>query len=369
MNSRPLPASLFIAVAMTFILVLAARAAEAPASIKFSDAAKPGRLEIKIGHGDLRIVAADTAEITVQSEAKAIAKSPRKDGMRVISSSSSFVLSEKDNVATLDAVVDGYGWKGGGNNSFQVTVPRRTAVVVKNSWGGDITCTGMAGNLEINSMSGTIKLEDVAGGVVASTMNGEIRAGIRELREGQPLSFTSMNGEVVLRLPADAKANVRVRTQNGTVLTDFDEAALVTKSESSPVPGRRVITSRNGNKVISDDVHEAIREAVQTGATAAREAIAAVKESLEAAREGVEAARRESKRARDEQEDATPAPAAPASPTAPKPAVAPLPPKMPTIPTITGGKLVTGTLNGGGPEISVSTMNGDVTLRKIEAGK
>jgi hypothetical protein len=34
------------------------------------------------------------------------------------------------------------------------------------------------------------------------------------------------------------------------------------------------------------------------------------------------------------------------------------------IPTITGGKLVTGTLNGGGPEISVSTMNGDVVLRK-----
>jgi hypothetical protein len=37
--------------------------------------------------------------------------------------------------------------------------------------------------------------------------------------------------------------------------------------------------------------------------------------------------------------------------------------------TITGGKLVTGTLNGGGPEISVSTMNGDVTLRKIDATK
>ena len=36
------------------------------------------------------------------------------------------------------------------------------------------------------------------------------------------------------------------------------------------------------------------------------------------------------------------------------------------IPTLTGGKLVTGTLNGGGPEISVATMNGDVTLRQLE---
>jgi hypothetical protein len=37
---------------------------------------------------------------------------------------------------------------------------------------------------------------------------------------------------------------------------------------------------------------------------------------------------------------------------------------VPAIPTISGGKLVTGTLNGGGPEISVSTMNGDITFRQ-----
>ena len=42
---------------------------------------------------------------------------------------------------------------------------------------------------------------------------------------------------------------------------------------------------------------------------------------------------------------------------------------MPPIPPVTGGKLVTGTLNGGGPEITVATMNGDVTLRQIEAKK
>jgi hypothetical protein len=48
--------------------------------------------------------------------------------------------------------------------------------------------------------------------------------------------------------------------------------------------------------------------------------------------------------------------------------MAPVPP-MPPIPPVTGGKLVTGTLNGGGPEIAVATMNGDVTLRQSEAKK
>ncbi|MBL9198988.1 MAG: DUF4097 family beta strand repeat protein [Opitutaceae bacterium] len=371
MNTHRLPVSLLIATAFTLVLVVAARAADEPTTIKFTDPAKPGRLEVKLGQGDLRIVATDGAEVAVTSEAKAVTKTPRKDGLRVISSSSSYVLSEKDNVVTLDAMSDGR--KGGG--TFHLTVPRSTAVVVQNSWGGDITCTGLAGNLELNCMNGTIRLEEIAGGVVASTMNGEIRASFRELREGSPVSFTSMNGEVVLRLPADAKASVRLRTQNGSVLTDFDEAALVTKSETSPVnPRGRTMSARRPNIVISDDVHESIREAVREAATVAQEAVAAVKEGFGAAREGVEAARREaSERARRDAErerNRTSRPAeAPAAPAAAKPPTAPTPPKMPSIPTISGGKLVTGTLNGGGPEISVATMNGDVTLRKLSTGK
>ena len=50
------------------------------------------------------------------------------------------------------------------------------------------------------------------------------------------------------------------------------------------------------------------------------------------------------------------------APVAPMAPIAPLPP-------MTGGKVVTGMLNGGGPEIRIATMNGDVTLRKIEPKK
>ena len=41
------------------------------------------------------------------------------------------------------------------------------------------------------------------------------------------------------------------------------------------------------------------------------------------------------------------------------------------LPTISGGKLVTGTLNGGGPEISVSTMNGEIhaTVAQLQGDK
>ena len=383
------------------VLLAVARAEESTTTIKFSDPAKPGTLKINLGRGDLQIQGADTNEITVRSGAKPATGKPRKDGLREISASSSFALVEKDNVVTLDAA--GHDW-GRGSGDFKLTVPRSTTIVVQNAWGGDFKCANISGDIELNSMHGEIRLEDVAGGVVVGTMNGEIRASIRELREGKPLSFTSMNGEVVLRLPESAKATVRLRTQNGSVLTDFDEAALVTKTESAPIMSRNSLTLVRGSRGIGTDVQAAIREATQISATAVRQALEAVKEGLESARLDSDEARRqlddakkqlaqiereraetdrtrrdEGRQARDlarsgrnEETAPTPPVAAPAAPTAPARAAAtpraatmPIPPKI-AFPTISGGKLVTGTLNGGGPEISVSPMNGDVTIRKQE---
>jgi hypothetical protein len=371
---RPFLAALCAAVVFT-----RAGAAEEPTSIKFSDPSQPGTLKISLGRGELHIQGTDAAEVTVISDAKAETEKPRKDGLRVISSAAGFSVREKGNQVTLDMGAN-EGWRGSG--SVKVNVPRTTNVIVQNAWGGDISCAGVAGDVEINCMHGEIRLDDLSGGAVVSTMNGQIRANIRELREGKPLSFTSMNGEVVLRLPATAKANVRLRTQNGSVLTDFDETTLATKTESSPGRSPRVTSSRNG-KVLTAEVQDAIREAAQVGATAVRQALEAVKQGLEAAqldsddarrdlesaKRDLERARRDAdrERARDGSGGAAPH-ASPGAPVPPKIATGPVPPKAP-VPTITGGKLVTGTLNGGGPEISVSTMNGDVVLRKMTSAK
>lgn len=382
----PLPFHLLLAAALAST-PMARAADDTTNSIKFSDPAKPGTVRISIGRGDLRIQGSDTNEVTVKSEARPV-NTKRKDGLREISVASGFSLTEKDNVVTLDSASHEWGSKRAAD--YQLTVPRSTTVIVQNAWGGDITCGNLSGDIEVNSMNGKITLEDVAGGVVCSTMNGEIRANIRDLREGKPLSFTSMNGEIQIRLPETAKANVRLRTQHGAVLTDFEETALVTTAETTPSARRPAMVWAEGGstKVLTREIQDAIREATAASATAVREALEAVRQGLdesrlnsedarrqlEDARRQIERARRDADRARAEAErERRPvarsgggeAPAAPTAPavaaSAPRP---PIPPKV-AVPTISGGKLVTGTLNGGGPEISVSTMNGDVVLRKL----
>ena len=370
--------------AFAFLLAAAALAFAAPRALgaepnanvlTFSDPSQPGTVKVNLGRGELHVQGADTAEVSVRSEAGSpAAAKPRKDGLRVISAAASYSFRESNNVITLDATASEIGRS---QASFHLTVPRHITLVVQNARGGDVQCVGLTGDVEINSMQGTIQLEDVSGGVVVGTMNGEIRASIRALQDGKPLSFTSMNGEVVLRVPADAKASVRLRTQNGSVLTDFDESALITKTEAASGFSRhRPFTAIRGGKVLTVEVQEAIREATQLSATAIREALEAVREGLESAkldtneaRLALDVARREMDLGRREAEAQRRAmeerPDAPVPPKTPGVARVPAPPKPP-VPTITGGKLVTGTLNGGGPEISVSTMNGDVILRKLK---
>ncbi len=362
MNSRLFPAFL-VAACLTLLFLSAARANShtnetQSTSISFSDLTQPGTLKIRLGHGDLRLtgVVSDTGECNVRTNAQPTKATKRKDGLRVITDASSYSLTENANVITLDATQN---WGDRGNSDFAVTVPRQTSVVITSTWGGDITCTDLEGDVEIKGVNGEVKLINHSGGAVVESMNGEITARMSDLSQGKPLSFTSMNGEVALHLPAAAKANIRLRTQNGSILTDFDETALVTKTENAPrtagrnprsaaTAPRRTDGPASAEARANEEIHAAVREAVQAGAEAAREAAIAVREAMQAARDGAQAAR-----------EAAAAGGAPMAPAAP----------MPPLPPMTGGKIVTGTLNGGGPEIRITTMNGDVTLRKVAGAK
>lgn len=342
-NHRFIPALLLV------VALARAAAADAPAppaeeseasasdttTVKFSDPSKPGTLKLTIANGDIRITGTDAAVVTVRSDAKAESSTPRADGLRVLTASSSYSLVEKDNVVTLS--YGSMGWPSSGGD-FVITVPHRTNVLISNSLGGDIDISEVTGDLEIKSLNGEVHLANVSGGALVETMNGEIKVNVQQLVEGKPLSFTSMNGEVQLWVPGESKANIRLRTHNGTILTDFDEKQLVTKTTSLGNVG-----GPHGPHGMDGDIAATVRDAVRLGADAARDAARAARDAIR------EQTRKHGNVDVDVDIDMPPIPP-----------MAPLPP-------MTGGKMVTGVLNGGGPEIRVTTMNGDVMLRRTTA--
>src|SRR5208283_2421240 len=325
-----------LAAALALVLAGRARADESSSSVAFSDPSKPGTLKIRLPHGAVSVHGADVKEITVASELAPVNSAPRKDGLRVLSATASYELSEKANVVLLEYGTDGYG---GAPADFEVTVPRDTSIVVANSTHGDIACTGVTGDIDIKTLSGDVSLHEVSGGALVETLNGKI----------------------TFRVPADAKAAIRFRTHRGVILTNFDDKALVTKTEISRRAPRKEAKSHPADKdkagaateEESGDAAKAARDSDESDGDWHAELRTSIREAADeaamAAREAAEAVHEGLAEARIEISGAIP-------PNAP----------IPPLPPMTGGKVVSGTLNGGGAEIQAATLNGDIVLKKVE---
>ncbi|MFA5262574.1 MAG: DUF4097 family beta strand repeat-containing protein [Opitutaceae bacterium] len=338
-----------LCLALTGTAVFAENAA---ASVNFKDPAQPGRLKIYISRGDLHVRAGESpTEVSVKSDATPDkGQEPRKDGLRVLSdTSANFSLTVNDNVAELSYGKD--SWPEGSSADFDVTVPRNTSLEIENGWGGDVIVEKLTGDVQIKGMNCEVKLVDLSGGTSVETMNGDIDASFALLPADKPVSFSSMNGEVSLRIPSDAKAKVRFRTHHGSILTDFPEGIIKTTSENlggtdwAAYAGKHVAIAVNIAQEVSREVAHAAQEMAEEFKEAHHHA------------NGETAVNAPSGKAAGEDTEKS---------EAKKPAVhMPRSPRPPNIPAISGGKVVSGTINGGGPEILVTTMNGDITLRHL----
>ena len=136
-----------------------------------------------------------------------------------------FNVEEEDNVITI------HGSASMGGNVI-VTVPVDTSLQLRSTH-GPVAVEGVRGEIEANSTNGRIELVNVSGTVVASTTNGAIRATVDRVDPAKPISFSSNNGSIDVTLPADLKANLKMRAFNGSIWTDFDMAVTGSRPQTS----------------------------------------------------------------------------------------------------------------------------------------
>jgi hypothetical protein len=318
------------------------------ARVKFSDAAKPGTLRLALPWAEARITATDGNEVVVTSSLDQKGRAEvDHEGFRRLDEDVTFELIEKDNVAVVTIAGDN-AWATQGAE-FDIQVPRNTNLVIRTEIGGDIEVEGVEGDIDINCMNGEIDLRDIASSAVVNCMNGEISASFKTAPV-KPVSLSSMNGEIDVRLPSDTKANLRMRTHNGSIRTNFPAGVLNAKTEKA---GRSASSNSNSNSN-SDSDSSAASGSAAAGREMAREHARLNREELQLAKEIARATR--------DTVEATVRASVEASVNGVHVSIPPMPP-MPPIPNF-GGKSIVGTLNGGGVDIKLTSMNGTITLRE-----
>jgi len=204
---------------------------------------KPGQpMTLKVNgpeEGNVKVVGTDGQEVIIETYAREESSSERTrepkrktEGLRLVKSGSSRLgIGEENNVVWVD-----FG-RAADISDIIIEVPRQCSLTA-GTVDGDILVENISGDLEAKSSDGDVVLTGVSGSVIASTADGDVTVVLNSVTPGMPMSFSTVEGDVDVTLPADVKATVRLKTEEGEFYTDFaiDLQKVLEKKESGRLP-------------------------------------------------------------------------------------------------------------------------------------
>ncbi len=222
-------------------------------TVPFSNPSKPGKLDVSVQNGGITIKGYNGKEVIVEARvrerkvgervidevaiARAVArlddrtkraverlreegqeKKSQLEGLRRIPvpGGTGLEVEEEDNVMEVRT------------SSFRQAVdvviqaPFNTNLELSSMNNGIITVENITGEVEVSNMNGPIKLTGISGTVVADSMNGWVNVALKSVTPDKPMSFSTMNGDIDVTLPANTKAKVKMKSDWGEVFSDFD---------------------------------------------------------------------------------------------------------------------------------------------------
>jgi DUF4097 and DUF4098 domain-containing protein YvlB len=168
-----------------------------------------GSIHVKTYTGnDLAVVPCGT------SRGRTSRTTPPPPGMHRLNLSNRNVdVEEQDNVFTVRST--------GLGECISLEVPVQTSLKIE-AHNGPVEVAGVQGDVEVDSHNGHVTLSNVSGTANVTTRNGILIVSMDRVEANKPTSFSSVNGKIDITLPADLKANLKLKAFQGDIWTDFD---------------------------------------------------------------------------------------------------------------------------------------------------
>lgn len=191
-------------------------------TVPFSDASRPRMVKCSLLNGAITVKGYAGKDVIVEArprneERRHARTAERTDGMRRIDvNTTGLSVEESDNVVSV------------GTRSFQenvdvsIQVPFATSLKLRATNGGDIVVDHVTGEIEIDNTNGSAIATHISGTAVMHSLNGKVQATLDKVTPDKAMSFSTLNGDIDVTMPADTKAKVKMKSDNGEIYSDFD---------------------------------------------------------------------------------------------------------------------------------------------------
>jgi len=191
-------------------------------TVPLSSPGKPYSLKVHLVTGSIKVVGYEGKDVIVNVSPRKNEDEDRsedtKNGMKRISVSGGYEVTAKeaDNTVTVNT--------GNPNKALdlELKIPQDVKLKIGTVNDGDVSVENVSGELEVNNVNDKITLTNISGSVVANTVNGDVTVTFKTIDPKAPMAFSTLNGDVNVTLPADTKANLKLKSDNGDVFSDFD---------------------------------------------------------------------------------------------------------------------------------------------------
>ena len=194
--------------------------------VTLSDPSRPARVKVSMVNGGITVKGHDGKEVVVEAHVRNRENSRNEGGPKRLTISSTGLSVEEEN-NEVNVNTDSYMHP----IDVTVSVPAHTSLKLRAVNDGDIVVTGVDGELDVDDINGAVTLNNVSGSVVAHALNGHVYATLTRVDPQKAMAFSSLNGDIDVTFPADLKANVSIRSDQGDVFSDFDVQLKATASQ------------------------------------------------------------------------------------------------------------------------------------------
>ncbi len=212
--------NIFTLFLLSFVTILGAQSNK-DIEVPLSNPGKIGFLKTHLHHGSIIVIGEDRDNVVVNydldEDDNHEEEDSRRGGLkRVGRAKSGIKITEDNNIIEIDSDSK--------NKDIEITiiVPLNFNIEISNHNGDDLTVENITGEINIESHNSDISALNISGFVNANTYNGDVEISFDKIPSSKDMAFSSYNGDIDISLPSSYRADFKLKTVNGEILSDLD---------------------------------------------------------------------------------------------------------------------------------------------------